>query len=135
MKQNVIPLVRLNIQYRSLKCLPPKTYRKVDNVIDPTFASQIIRNFIEVGLMKKRIRCESCGSKRFVEAHHPNYLRPLNVMWLCRKCHRKWHIEYEKKNGYTVTTHFYHNIHEAPSKQSYLNHYYRRRSQVRYISL
>ena len=41
-----------------------------------------------------RMPCEVCGSK--AEAHHPDYSKPLNVMWLCRKHHSEWH----KENGF-----------------------------------
>lgn len=33
--------------------------------------------------------CEVCGEK--AEAHHPDYDRPGEVRWLCRKHHRRIH--------------------------------------------
>lgn len=33
--------------------------------------------------------CEGCGAK--AEKHHPNYLNPLDVNWLCRDCHLSLH--------------------------------------------
>lgn len=32
-------------------------------------------------------RCTRCGEKRRVNAHHPDYSRPLFVEWLCSLCH------------------------------------------------
>ena len=32
---------------------------------------------------------ECCGTK--LEAHHPDYSRPLDVVWLCNKHHRQCH--------------------------------------------
>lgn len=34
--------------------------------------------------------CESCGSKD-VEAHHKDYSKPLDVTWLCKRCHMQVH--------------------------------------------
>lgn len=36
--------------------------------------------------------CEVCGAVR-VDAHHPDYNRPLDVCWLCRRHHRAIHAE------------------------------------------
>lgn len=35
--------------------------------------------------------CEVCGAR--AEAHHPDYSRPLDVQWLCRKHHVRLHRE------------------------------------------
>ena len=31
--------------------------------------------------------CSSCGKLCKAEGHHEDYSRPLEVIWLCRKCH------------------------------------------------
>lgn len=48
-------------------------------------------------------RCEKCNAKggydkagRYnIQAHHPRYDVPLDVIWLCTRCHAKWHREHE----------------------------------------
>lgn len=39
--------------------------------------------------------CSECGSSESIHAHHDDYLKPLNVRWLCAACHHQWHA----KNG------------------------------------
>jgi hypothetical protein len=31
--------------------------------------------------------CFNCGSTNGVEAHHEDYSKPLDIVWLCRECH------------------------------------------------
>lgn len=32
-------------------------------------------------------RCELCGRTKVLERHHPDYDKPLEIQWLCKKCH------------------------------------------------
>lgn len=32
-------------------------------------------------------RCEGCNKPSKVEKHHPDYSRPLVIVWLCKPCH------------------------------------------------
>jgi hypothetical protein len=36
--------------------------------------------------------CEMCG-KPDAHAHHDDYTKPLEVRWLCKPCHNKYHAE------------------------------------------
>lgn len=41
--------------------------------------------------------CERCGATEQVDAHHEDYTKPLDVVWLCRQCHAQRHIELRKQ--------------------------------------
>ena len=57
-----------------------------DDVRKARFA---VHNATARGKLKK-LPCEACGSEK-VEAHHTDYSKPLDVMWLCRKHHADIH--------------------------------------------
>ena len=40
--------------------------------------------------------CRHCGESR-TERHHPDYTRPLYVIWLCRPCHLKLHANKRRR--------------------------------------
>lgn len=44
--------------------------------------------------------CSSCHQPIVTEAHHPDYSRPLFVVWLCRDCH----VQLHRKMGSYVAT-------------------------------
>ena len=41
-----------------------------------------------------RLPCEVCGNLK-VEAHHPDYSKPLSVVWLCPEHHKAIHLLYD----------------------------------------
>jgi hypothetical protein len=49
-------------------------------------ARAAVSNAIRDGKLVKQ-PCEVCGRK--AQAHHDDYSRPLDVKWLCFKCHRE----------------------------------------------
>lgn len=54
------------------------------------------RSYLNVYLNRGKILkedCCKCNSSTDVEAHHHDYTKPLDVIWLCRLCHLKEHSE------------------------------------------
>ena len=45
--------------------------------------------------------CRHCGESR-TERHHPDYSRPLYVLWLCRPCHLKLHADKRRRGRHHV---------------------------------
>ena len=42
--------------------------------------------------------CEICGTTEDIHGHHPDYSKPLEVIWLCRKHHAALHKELRSLN-------------------------------------
>lgn len=61
-------------------------------------AQNILEQAIENGTVKRQTVCQVCGDsgtfvngRTKIQAHHADYNKPLDVMWLCQKCHYEWH--------------------------------------------
>lgn len=51
-------------------------------------ARAAVQNEVRRGRIAKPERCQECGCVARVEAHHhAGYDRPLDVLWLCKRCH------------------------------------------------
>lgn len=55
-------------------------------------ARAYLKTYVNRGKIKK-LPCSTCGDENS-EAHHDDYSKPLEVIWLCRKHHLEKH-----KNG------------------------------------
>ena len=64
----------------------------VSNRKDRHQAHAKVRRAVVAGTLKKQ-PCQECGSDK-VEAHHHDYSKPLDVVWLCSKCHHAKHRKY-----------------------------------------
>ena len=61
-----------------------------------------VRWAIQSGLLIRSQVCDECGSKNYVDAHHSDYSRPLDVVWLCRSCHKRLHSKDRSSQVYWV---------------------------------
>ncbi len=50
-------------------------------------AYNMVAYALRTGTLKKK-PCLYCGSEK-VQAHHHDYLKPLDVVWVCFSCHRR----------------------------------------------
>jgi hypothetical protein len=55
-------------------------------------AGSLFGNRVASGEIKRPSRCSNCGLKaQMIEGHHWDYTKPLDVIWLCRNCHKEAH--------------------------------------------
>lgn len=48
---------------------------------------------LKKGVIKKAKECYHCGpTRRRLFAHHHDYTKPLDVDWLCQRCHMSQHV-------------------------------------------
>jgi transposase-like protein len=59
----------------------------------------IVATAVRNGHLTKPSHCEMCGEDPpRIEAHHSDYNKPLEVGWLCKKCHYAWHKKNKAKS-------------------------------------
>lgn len=63
----------------------------------------VINNPVKISAIKKRLNasrhnnehkkqpCQVCGTTKWIHGHHPDYSKPLEVIWLCAKHHKEEH--------------------------------------------
>jgi hypothetical protein len=56
-----------------------------------------LTNAVRDGRIKK-LPCEFCGEAR-THGHHRDYAKPLDVVWLCAKCHHRLHAAFPELEG------------------------------------
>jgi len=98
-----------NERVKALKVIDPEKYKKYMETKKQwhrknkhkRLAHLKVKRAIERGILKRPNRCSSCGASCKPEAHHEDYSKPLDVVWLCRKCHAEIHksINEAKRTG------------------------------------
>jgi len=48
----------------------------------------------KTGILKRSDVCEECGIKCKTQGHHEDYMKPMDVIWVCKDCHSKKHRIY-----------------------------------------
>lgn len=52
-------------------------------------AHVVLHRAIKKGIIVRSSVCEKCNEQCKADGHHENYSKPLQVVWLCRKCHSR----------------------------------------------
>jgi hypothetical protein len=63
---------------------------------DPHFRARTdLRMAVTAGEIVRPSICSRCGVTCTPHGHHEDYSKPLDVVWLCSKCHMKEHRKYK----------------------------------------
>lgn len=54
-------------------------------------ACNLLNYAIRIKLINKPDRCSICKKETLIQGHHPDYSKPLEVVWTCIECHAKFH--------------------------------------------
>ncbi len=93
-------LKRRNVTFRpQLRYGDDNHFYRGGSVADDN-AQNVLEKATASGKVIRPDKCETCGStqtfidgRSSIQGHHTDYNKPLDVMWLCQKCHHKWHID------------------------------------------
>lgn len=82
-------------KYRSTKEGRFKVYQAVYRSIRKNSLHQLARYkvffAVKKGVLKRPKVCPMCKKRKMIEAHHEDYTKPLQVVWMCRQCHADHH--------------------------------------------
>lgn len=66
-------------------------YRSTQKHMHKQLARMKFNYELQKGKIKKPEVCTHCKESLKLEAHHEDYTKPLDVLWLCRPCHALVH--------------------------------------------
>lgn len=70
------------------------TKKYVENNQEKIKAQRKVRCAIKCGKLQRSPMCEICNLQGKTNAHHEDYKKPLEVIWMCSKCHLYHHQKY-----------------------------------------
>jgi len=80
----------INLLNRKWRKTHPQTEEQRRKDIARSYAGEYLRR----GYIKKK-PCKKCESNKS-QMHHPDYCKPIKIIWFCRKHHLEFH---KKQNG------------------------------------
>lgn len=69
-----------------------KEYEKENS--EKISAQRKVRRAVRSGKLIRPMHCEICGENTKAHGHHEDYNKPLEVIWMCAKCHLYHHQKY-----------------------------------------
>jgi uncharacterized protein (DUF983 family) len=91
-KRGLLPHRKEGVKARAHRYTrPPKIWRSKNP--EKYSAHVLVGNALRDGKITKPPKCERCSRDYGLHAHHDDYSKPLEVMWLCAPCHGERHRE------------------------------------------
>jgi hypothetical protein len=82
-----------NPAHRAARVAYMREYQRRPDVKARHKARNAVKDALRDGRMIRPPACQTCGEKATLDAHHPDYAKPLLVYWICRPCHALLHSE------------------------------------------
>ncbi len=99
-RQAMWDLIRRRTEMRTQKRYGTDNHFYRDGKRADDIAQNLVETAIQQGVVQRKTHCEECGStgtfkdgRTSIQAHHDDYNKPLDVRWLCQKCHHTWHAK------------------------------------------
>lgn len=52
----------------------------------------IVERAIQKGELTRPLYCALCGRESRIQAHHEDYSKAFDILWVCASCHKKIHL-------------------------------------------
>lgn len=109
-RQAMWDLLRRRIELRPQKRTGADNHFYRGGSTEDDHAQNMVEYAIRQGVLVRPSQCEQCGDsgtmkdgRTRIQAHHCDYNKPLEVKWLCQKCHHIWHQTNTAKRKEVVT--------------------------------
>jgi len=83
----------LKAKSRSRKKTYEETRKYREKYPEQYRAHYAVSNALKRGDLTKADTCRICNSNGKLHAHHADYSKPLDVLWVCVDCHAKIHLK------------------------------------------
>lgn len=85
------------------KCTDPAKIKRYEDMYrsqrkypERVAARSFLNMYVKIGKIVRPNICEICLKNKNVEGHHEDYLKPLEVKWVCKRCHSDIHYKNQK---------------------------------------
>lgn len=90
-KERLRTRLKFHRLYKGRSKIDPEHNKKYAEKYPEKYKAKILTgNAIKYGKLVRQ-PCEVCGLPE-AQAHHDDYSKPLEVRWLCIKCHNEYHV-------------------------------------------